>query len=390
MSLMNAIDHVRRYVRDREVAHDEAVAKARRAGTTEPRPDLPRAGSPRHVRTAAKIMRDDGGAEPWYAHRDVREDWDPIGMLLSQLRAEPEFTTFATSRIDIRWSTSAWVEADIGGDRVILGRMAVVPAEERGAWPVEEDEDGVVLEAPMFRFKLSAPAFLLATTDEIERALHELLCQCGLREGRPVRDPQPRRRARVGADARPAVPPVRAPVDRPAPRRAAPPRPALGVHVKPAPTPLLSVYLAGEPARAKHACTCHGGHPGTRPLKEWAAWRGEQVATLREQFPGREPIAVPVFAQVVAVFARPQTKRTKYKLGGVERPYPFPWTQQRVGFVGRPDHDQVWKAGLDVLVQSGLLLDDPLVVGDHGSTRWYAASGEPPHVEVTLWEARPC
>lgn len=160
--------------------------------------------------------------------------------------------------------------------------------------------------------------------------------------------------------------------------------------MKPAPTPLLSVYLAGEPARAKHACTCHGGHPGTRPLKEWAAWRGEQVATLREQFPGREPIAVPVFAQVVAVFARPQAKRTKYKLGGVERPYPFPWTQQRVGFVGRPDHDQVWKAGLDVLVQSGLLLDDPLVVGDHGSTRWYAASGELPHVEVTLWEARPC
>lgn len=187
MSLMNAIDHVRRYVRDREVAHDEAVAKARRAGTTEPRPDLPRAGSPRHVRTAAKIMRDDGGAEPWYAHRDVQGDWDPIGLLLSQLRAETEFTTIATARIDIRWSTSAWVEADIGGDRVVLGRMAVVPAEERGAWPVEEDEDGAVLEAPMFRFKLSAPAFLLATTDEIERALHELLCQCGLREGRPVK-----------------------------------------------------------------------------------------------------------------------------------------------------------------------------------------------------------
>jgi Holliday junction resolvase RusA-like endonuclease len=110
------------------------------------------------------------------------------------------------------------------------------------------------------------------------------------------------------------------------------------------------------------------------------------VPNLREWWAGRDPIAVPVVAQVVALFQRPQKPRLTFTLRGVERPYPYPWTDGRVPFVGRPDWDQVGKAGVDVLVQAGILLDDPLVV-DATTPRWYTAVGESPCVEVRLWTA---
>lgn len=98
------------------------------------------------------------------------------------------------------------------------------------------------------------------------------------------------------------------------------------------------------------------------------------------------PIDVPVIVQVTAVFARPARPRRTYTLKGVVRPYPYPWTSERIPYVGRPDWDQVGKAGVDVLVQAGILVDDPLVV-DGGTPRWYAAEGELPGVELRVWSA---
>lgn len=124
--------------------------------------------------------------------------------------------------------------------------------------------------------------------------------------------------------------------------------------------------------------------PSTRPDPTWDSWRSEIVPELRAL--GMSPIDKPVLAHVVAVFPRPQQPRKSYRLKGVDRPYPVPWTSGRVLFVGRPDHDQVVKAGVDVLVQGGLLVDDPLVVGYVGGpSRFYAAEGEEAHVELSLW-----
>lgn len=150
--------------------------------------------------------------------------------------------------------------------------------------------------------------------------------------------------------------------------------------------PLVAVRIHGQPARAKHACTCRGGHPGTRPDDSWKAWRAGAVPGLRAWWAGQDPITGPVVAQVVAVFQRPKAPRRRYTLGGVERPYPYPWTSDRVPYVGTPDWDQVGKAGVDVLVKAGILLDDPLVV-DASTPRWYTAVGESPSVEVRLWAA---
>ncbi len=177
--LLAGLSSISMRVRSEEGAHHERVAKARKAGEEDPRPDLPRAGSPKWVRTAAKLLRE-REAEAWYAHRDVADEWDPIGVTLAQLRDAPEFVTIATELVDIRWSIGATVQKDLAHERVVMGRMCVVPREERATWPTDE-------EPPAFRFRLSVPAFALATSDEIERALHELLAQCGVGDSGPVK-----------------------------------------------------------------------------------------------------------------------------------------------------------------------------------------------------------
>lgn len=153
-------------------------------------------------------------------------------------------------------------------------------------------------------------------------------------------------------------------------------------------TRLVAARVSGQPARAKHACTCRGNHPSTRPDPSWARWRDAAVPALRVYWADRRTLTGPVLASVTAVFQRPQEPRKTYRLHGVDHPYPYDWTDERIPFVGTPDQDQVWKAGLDVMVQAGILSDDRLVVGDGGySRRWYTAVGEQPSVEVRLWDA---
>lgn len=176
ISGLTAINDLTRIEGDR---HHAEVDKACKLGQDEPRGDLPRAGSPKWVRTAAKLLRE-SEAEAWYAHRDVSDDWDPISLTLAKLRVDPEFVQIVNELIDIRWSIGATVQRDLAHERVVLGRMSVVPREERSTWAAEG-------EPPAFRFRLSIPAFALATSDEIERALHELLVQCGVGDSGPVK-----------------------------------------------------------------------------------------------------------------------------------------------------------------------------------------------------------
>lgn len=159
--------------------------------------------------------------------------------------------------------------------------------------------------------------------------------------------------------------------------------------VQPAPPvrPLLfEAVIPGEPQRSKHLCTCHGRHPDTRPDPGWDRWRAYAVALLRPLWRGREPLRVPVVAEVVAVFTRPKARRRTCTAKGVELPYPWPWDAGRIPYIGTPDWDQVGKAGVDVMVQAGILADDPLVVDAH-TPRFYAAKGEGPSVTVRLWGA---
>lgn len=151
--------------------------------------------------------------------------------------------------------------------------------------------------------------------------------------------------------------------------------------------PLFAARIPGQPVRAKHRCQCIGTKPSTRPEDTWKAWRARAVPLVALHWGRRPRIVAPVIAQVTAVFRRPADRRTTYTIDDEVHPYPWPWVDDRVPFVGVPDHDQVWKAALDVCKHARVLADDRLVVGDGGSRRWYAAQGEGPCVEIRLWRA---
>lgn len=155
---------------------------------------------------------------------------------------------------------------------------------------------------------------------------------------------------------------------------------------------LLRVRLDGKPQRAAKIPVVRGKRASMVAEPNWRKWRDEMVADLRELVElghlGRVAYTGPVLAGVVAVFHRPKNARKTYTLDGVRRPYPWAWVPARVPYIGDPDHDQVVKAGVDVVKRAGLLADDTLVVGYAGGiSRWHAAPGEDPHVEVSLWAA---
>jgi Holliday junction resolvase RusA-like endonuclease len=174
----------------------------------------------------------------------------------------------------------------------------------------------------------------------------------------------------------------------------------LGRSYTPAPGPDLLFFgvLPGPPEPA----TRHRSRIAWRPAPDapggrvpfiatyhehgYAAWKLRAEESARAQWRGREPIAVPLLANVVVVLPRPVHPVRTYRVRGIDYRYPFPWTVGRNPHTGREDMDNLRKAALDALVGAGVLADDRLVVVDSGS-KWYAGTGEIPGTEVRLWRA---
>lgn len=142
--------------------------------------------------------------------------------------------------------------------------------------------------------------------------------------------------------------------------------------------------LHGEPQRSAWHPVVIVGHAAMRPDDAWRDYRDAMSEALSWWAQRNDPVWFPVLCKVTAVFTRPQSRRKTYTIGGVERPYPYPWTDGRVGFVGTPDADQIQKAAVDVCVRAGILVNDTIVQPD-GTERWYAAVGEQPRTEVRFW-----
>ena len=103
------------------------------------------------------------------------------------------------------------------------------------------------------------------------------------------------------------------------------------------------------------------------------------VATAARVAHGRRPPldgprllanAVPVVLECVFVMPRPGL-RTMPK-------------GERVPFLDTPDLSNLLKLVEDALQDAGVLTDDCRIVGFGESSRWYAATGEEPHTEVTV------
>lgn len=116
------------------------------------------------------------------------------------------------------------------------------------------------------------------------------------------------------------------------------------------------------------------GRPRAYTPPRTARWEGMAAAVLQQEW-NQSALDEPVVVDVVAVFQRPR------RLDGRNKP------TGRVPHTIKPDKDNVEKAVLDALKNAGVLRDDCRAY-DGRSAKFYAAAGEVPHVEVTLWTVR--
>lgn len=157
-----------------------------------------------------------------------------------------------------------------------------------------------------------------------------------------------------------------------------------------------------EPApKGRPRATIIAGHAAVGMDPGYRRWLREALALFRGAWGDRPSIAVPVVAEVVAVFSRPSKPVRFVTVDGRRIRYPWPWSEDRNPYLGQGgDADNVAGAVLDALQPppkdlqprkkdppgNPPLLDDRLVVELH-ARQFYAASGEEPHVEVRLWSA---
>lgn len=133
---------------------------------------------------------------------------------------------------------------------------------------------------------------------------------------------------------------------------------------------ILRVRIDGDPVgKGRPRFNPRSSRP-YRPAKT-RAWT-KRAAELLALAWRRDPVTVPVAVDVVAVKRRP---------GRLPKRHPG-----RVLRVAKPDEDNVRKVVLDALTRARVYTDDACVVAPGPeSASWYAALGEPPHVEVVVY-----
>lgn len=140
-----------------------------------------------------------------------------------------------------------------------------------------------------------------------------------------------------------------------------------------------------------------GGRIVERFTGPYAKWRTRAIREIATWWGGKEPIRVPLVCSIASVFARPDRPIRWITVDGHDMRYPWPWHAGRLVHMGLGDADNLAKGILDVMQRAPspvgmevkltpMLADDRLVV-DLRSTRWWAAEGEAPSVEVRLWHA---
>ena len=162
--------------------------------------------------------------------------------------------------------------------------------------------------------------------------------------------------------------------------------------------PIAALRIRGEPRPWSRATPfLKNGVMVQRFSGPYAAWRTSAIRHVATWWNRREPIRVPVVCSVTSVFERPHEPVRSVQIDKHRTPYPWAWSEGRNIGLQQGDVDNLAKGILDVLQRvptplgmetawTPVLADDRLVV-DLRSTRWWAAAGEEPCVEVRLWHA---
>lgn len=179
------IQRVFTLIRNHEEAHQEATRKALAAKREPPKYDEPSALKTDWLSKACERLRS-AGVPKHFAGRilnqvndDIGTDWETTRDTVLKLSEFATYVEKGPTAIDVLWTSAFLVRRDCLTDQPLLGQIKRLTEQEREAWPSKP--------APYVRIRLSLPFWLLATDDERERGLHEVLSGAVIRDGKAVK-----------------------------------------------------------------------------------------------------------------------------------------------------------------------------------------------------------
>ena len=135
---------------------------------------------------------------------------------------------------------------------------------------------------------------------------------------------------------------------------------------------LFEVVVPGQPVgKGRPRASIQGRRVRMRTPAKTAAWEALAASWCRVAWRGRDALDEAVEVEIVAVLRRPARLNRKRDAPG------------RLLAPVKPDVDNVAKACIDSIVLAGVIVDDNRVVRLTAS-KWYAAKGEEPRVEMRL------
>jgi Holliday junction resolvase RusA-like endonuclease len=122
----------------------------------------------------------------------------------------------------------------------------------------------------------------------------------------------------------------------------------------------------------------HHGHARVYTPPATAQWEFFAANELRTAWGDAPPLGGALACEIVAVFTRTAELLRHTKAHG------FKYSEGRIAHPVKPDLDNVIKATLDAAEKARIFMDDKQV-STITASKFYAALGEPAHVELRLW-----
>ena len=132
----------------------------------------------------------------------------------------------------------------------------------------------------------------------------------------------------------------------------------------------LSTTIFGEPCPKGSPRVTKAGR--TYPHKKSSDYIRNVAGQLEARWMSQPPLEGPLSVKAVVVLSRPKRLLRKKDPSG------------RVRHDRKPDIDNFAKSVLDAVTKAGVWVDDGQVC-DLNMTKWYAAKGEAPRVELWIW-----
>lgn len=130
--------------------------------------------------------------------------------------------------------------------------------------------------------------------------------------------------------------------------------------------------------KGRPRATVRGGHARMYTPSSTAQWEFFAANELRTAWGDDPPFTGPLACEIVAVFTRTAELLRHTKAHG------FKYAEGRIAHPVKPDLDNVIKAVLDAAEKAQIFTDDKQI-STITASKFYAALGEPTHVEIRLW-----